>query len=267
MQRRLIRLLRHGKRMRSLDWRWVFIFVAGPYDSTMIVSLLLALALVPSVHVEAPECPDVQIVGVRGSGQFGFGEQVDAVVSSLETKVRGSGRSVTAESLAYPAISISDSFGLVLLNGQYDESVRLGAESLQTLLGAASVACPETHIVLVGYSQGAQVIKIALADPPPASRIAAVAMLADPTREPSQRGVVRLGGRTGLRGGSFDQILLPGRLRPITVDVCAPEDSICEQGGLGFAAHIEGYAEFSETVVSRLMPFIVAHRVIGPAPR
>jgi len=229
----------------------------------MIVAALLALALLTGVSAQASACPDVQIVGVRGSGQTGYGQQVAGVVAPLERNIAETGRSVSARPLDYPAISVSDSFGLVLLNGEYDASVRRGADSLRIVIEEISTECHETQIVLVGYSQGAQVIKVAMENTLPEFRIAAVGLLADPTREPSQPGVLRLGGVTGLQGGSFGPILLPGYLRPVTVDVCALEDSICEGGGFGFVAHIEGYAEFSEAVAVRLMPFIVAHRVSG----
>ncbi|MFV2000005.1 MAG: cutinase family protein [Acidimicrobiia bacterium] len=227
-----------------------------------IVLLTLALLPVPSVGT-AGECAAVQIIGVRGSGQSGYGQQVGGVVADLERRISDTGRSVLASALDYPAISVSDSFGLVLLNGEYEASVRRGADSLRIAIDDISTRCPDTQIVLVGYSQGAQVIKVAMENTLPEVRIGAVGLLADPTREPSQPGVVRLGGRSGLRGGSFGAIPLPGYLRPVTVDVCAPEDSICERGGFGFVAHVEGYAGFSETVALRLMPFIVAHRVSG----
>jgi len=224
--------------------------------------LVLALLSVPSASVHRA-CSDVRIIGVSGSGQTGYGEQVEAVVSPLVRSIADTGRSVTARALDYPAISVSDSFGLVLLNGEYDESVQAGVLSLRFAIDEISTSCPDTQIVLVGYSQGAQVIKVTMENTVPDVRIAAVGLLADPTREPSQPGVFRLGGQTGLRGGSFGPISLPAYLRPVTVDVCAPEDSICERGGFGFLAHTEGYAEFSDALALRLMPFIVAHRASG----
>lgn len=226
------------------------------------VAFMLALLSVPSATVHQA-CSDVRIIGVSGSGQTGYGEQVETVVSPLLRNIADTGRSATARALDYPAISVSESFGLVLLNGEYDESVQAGAQSLRLAIDEISTSCPDTQIVLVGYSQGAQVIKVAMENTVPTARIAAVGLLADPTREPSQPGVLRLGGVIGLRGGSFGPILLPGYLRPVTVDVCALEDSICERGGFGFVAHIEGYAEYSERLAQRLMPFIVAHRTSG----
>jgi len=229
----------------------------------MIIGLVVALALLVPVAPQATACPDVQIIGVRGSGQTGYGEQVGDVVGSLEATLRNLARSVVSQPLEYPAISVSDSFGLVLLNGQYEESVQAGVQALRVSIDEISTSCQDTQIVLVGYSQGAQVIKVAMENTVPAVRIAAVGLLADPTRDPSQPGVYRLGGVKGLRGGSFGPILLPGYLRPVTVDVCALEDSICERGGFGFVAHTEGYSGFSEPLARRLIPFIVSHRTSG----
>ena len=65
-------------------------------------------------------CPDVHIIGARGSGQpSGYGEQVAPVVEALVAGISATGRSVTDEPLDYPAISISDSFGVFFRTSRY----------------------------------------------------------------------------------------------------------------------------------------------------
>jgi len=229
----------------------------------MIIGVFVALALLTGASAQVTGCPDVQIVGVRGSGQAGFGEQVGDVISPLQANIRAAGRSVSSYALEYPAISISDSLGLVLLNGAYDNSVQRGAQSLRVAVDEISIECPETQMVLIGYSQGAQVIKVAMENTVPYARVAAVVLLADPTRDPEQPGIRRLGGRVGLRGGSFGPISLPEYLRPVAVDVCASDDGICERGRFDLVAHIDGYGEFSGAAARQVMPLIVSHPVKG----
>lgn len=213
------------------------------------IALVVAL-LIPAQHGGIGGCEDVRIIGVRGSGQVGYGEQVGGVVVEAAGGVLRTGRTVSVHSLDYPAISVSDSFGLVLLNGDYDRSVQVGAEALRSDLDSIGDDCPLTQIILVGYSQGSQVIKTAMEHRTPIDRISAVVLLADPTRDTTQRGIVRVG--SGLEGsGAFGSILLPNHLRTVAIDVCAVGDGICGSGG--FQAHIGGYADFSEAVLKYVL--------------
>ncbi|HSJ72416.1 MAG TPA: cutinase family protein [Acidimicrobiia bacterium] len=213
------------------------------------ISLIVALiAPAPSI---TPECSMIHVIGARGSGQSnGFGDQVEPVVKSIVAVSTSVGLSATSEALDYPAISISDSLGLALINGEYDASVRAGVNELWAAIGRVSRACPSTDIVLVGYSQGAQVIKTALAGTVPTHRIATVVLLADPTRDPAQIGLFRLGDPTTLRTGAFGAIALPDHVRTVTLDVCAAGDGICERGRRDFLAHTEGYRDAAGWVTS-----------------
>ena len=172
----------------------------------------------PAQVAGVSECEDAHIIGVRGSGQTNYGEQVRTVVIDTARSISQTGRTVADHSLDYPAISISDSFGLVLLNGDYDRSVKAGVDSLLSDLDALREECPLTQIVLIGYSQGSQVIKTAMEGRSPVDRIASVVLLADPTRETTQPGVVRLGSG-GDRSGAFGSILLPDYLRTVAIDL------------------------------------------------
>ena len=214
----------------------------------VVLALIAALA-VPAQSGVVP-CPDAHVIGARGSGQPpGFGEQAAPVVESVVDTLESRGQDVTTAPLDYPAISVSDSFGLVLLTGAYDQSVRAGAIELIARLAQFGRECPTTEIVLVGYSQGAQAIKTALADLPPRYRIAGVILLADPTRDRSQLGIARLGDPTLERSGSFGAIGLPDHFRAIAIDVCAAGDSVCDRSRSSLVAHVEGYVDAPEWVI------------------
>jgi hypothetical protein len=192
-------------------------------------------------------CPFVEIIGVRGSGQTGFGEQVLGVVDAVSADVSAMGLSVSKESIDYPAVSISDNFGLALFNGDYNRSVATGAENLVGVLDDLASRCQSTVIVLTGYSQGAQVIKAAMANRPPVDRIGLVVLLADPSRQPLQLGVRRFGNVDGT--GALGSEPLAEQIRPMTIDVCAPTDAVCSGTGLDFGSHINGYGKLSAEVL------------------
>ena len=227
--------------------------------TALVLTLLLPVTYAPNA------CADVHIVGVRGSGQSGYGEQVGDVVDAAVNAISAQGRSVTTDSLPYPAVSITDSFGLVLLNGDYERSVLSGVGALGASLEAITASCPMSDIVLVGYSQGAQVIKLALSASRPDHRIASVVLLADPTRDPSQRGILRLGDPSVEREGSFGPVALPDHIRTVAIDVCAPGDGVCERGRSDLAAHIDGYRDAAGAVIPWLLTDL-AQRIAGPSP-
>jgi hypothetical protein len=218
------------------------------------VALALIVALLAPITFRDPGCPSVEIVGVRGSGQIGYGEQVQPVVEALHTALVANGRTVESSPLEYTAISVSDSFGFVLLNGEYDRSVTDGVSALRSTLDAIASTCRTTDIVLVAYSQGAQVVKVALEESAPIHRVASIVLLADPTRHIAQRGIARLGDATVERNGTFGAIALPDYLRAVTIDVCAAGDGICERGRRSFTAHIDGYSG----VASEIVPLVLA---------
>ena len=222
---------------------------------------LVAVLLFP-VPTVADGCPDVTIVGVAGSGQSGFGTQVEGVVDAIAASATAEGLFVESEALDYPAISVSDSLGLVLFTGEYAESVESGVSELRRLLSALAADCPSTEPVIVGYSQGAEVIKRAFVGDPAPSGSGSIVLLADPTRDPDQAGVLRLGDPAAERPGAFGAVSIPSAIRPLVIDVCAPGDGVCERGRVDFAAHTDGYEE----APSEVAPIVVARLLSRPTP-
>lgn len=236
--------------------------------SMMVSTLALVLTLLAPFVSTSDGCADIHIVGVRGSGQSaGFGEQVGRVVVGIEAALAARGINVTSEALDYPAISVTDSFGLVLVTGDYDRSVSAGVDALRSTLGTTASSCPTPEFLLVGYSQGAQVIKTALAGVQPTIPIAGVVLLADPTRDATQTGIVRLGDPALERDGAFGAIALPHHLSAVAIDVCAVGDGVCERGRQSFTAHTEGYGDASELAVPYLLAEMDSRARFSRLPR
>jgi cutinase len=87
--------------------------------------------------------------------------------------------------------------------------------------------CPDTTMVLDGYSQGAYVIDTTTEElqPEVADHVAAVALFGNPK-------------------SAFASTLVAGQLhtlsplyRPKTIDLCVPDDPICSEEGKNEAAH------------------------------
>ncbi len=182
----------------------------------------------------AQSCSDVQVVFARGTGESpGAGRVGDAFVDELRS--RATGKSVDVYAVDYPA---SHDF-LQATNGANDASA---------FIQGVAAACPDTKIVLGGYSQGAAVIDIVTvaAQPvlgfdnplPPemADHVAAVAVFGNPSNR--------------VRGPLSTLSALYGHK---TIDLCNGGDPVCSNGNdndahslyvqTGMASEAAGFAE------------------------
>ncbi|MGA8546155.1 MAG: cutinase family protein [Mycobacterium sp.] len=175
-------------------------------------ALLSPATVIPSAT--AAPCPDVEVVFARGTNEPpGVGGVGQAFVDSLRSQVPG--RSVGVYAVNYPA---TDAFG---------SSSLAGAGDARAHIESTAANCPNTRMVLGGYSQGAGVIDMSTDSMPPqvANHVAAVALFGNPE-------------------STFARTLGGGRLptisplyRPKTIDMCVPNDPICSEGRNG-AAHV-----------------------------
>jgi cutinase len=165
----------------------------------------------------ADDCPDIEVVFARGTNDaLGLGNVGGAFVDSLRGKVGG--RSVGAYAINYPA---SFDF-LAAADGANDASGHI-----QYMVNT----CPNTRLVLGGYSQGAAVIDVISAVPMPVigfnsplppdvpDHVAAIAVFGNPS--------AKLG--------------LPLTVSPIwggrSIDLCNGNDPICQTNGESLSAH------------------------------
>jgi cutinase len=181
--------------------------------AAVVMSPLASAPITPTAS--ADPCSDVEVVFARGTHQEpGLGNIGQAFTDSLTSQVGG--KSVGVYAVNYPA------------NDDYHNSASIGSDDASGHIQGTVANCPNTKIVLGGYSQGSTVIDLATqAMPAPvADHVAAVALFGEPT---SQFSSMLWGGQP-----------LPA-INPIytakTISLCAPDDPICSGGG-NIMAHV-----------------------------
>jgi cutinase len=145
-------------------------------------------------------CPDAEVVFARGRHEPpGVGAVGDALVASLRSKV---GVSVGVYGVNWPA----------------DLSATSGANDMRAHVQSMATICPNTRMVLGGYSLGATAADLAIRAMPPGmnQHIAAVALFGNGAR--------RLGPAPAFAGKTIDQ--------------CADGDPICGRG-LNWPSHLQ----------------------------
>jgi Cutinase len=201
-----------------------------------------------------PSCPDVHWMGAAGSGERdfdpvddpgydptahnGMGPVVYQSYRALERQLQQDGRTITAEAVEYPAKKVPDDPG-VLDWADFIGSVDVGKAALEGQYAAFTQRCPNTKVVLAGYSQGAMVVHRnlhALAGTP---NLAAALLIADGDRIPDDN-TVKIGSATSdpeaVGGAAQDWPILahapteklPANLGTRTISVCDAGDVVCD---------------------------------------
>jgi cutinase len=216
----------------SRSARWIasagaIVLAAG----VMLIAPAIAPTPIPIPSANAA-CSDIEVVFARGTGEpGGIGRVGDSFVSSLRNQVGG--RSVGVYAVNYPAT--------------YDFLAAAdGANDASAHIQGTVANCPDTRIVLGGYSQGAAVIDVITAVPFPAigfnspmpadvaDHVAAVAVFGNPS--------AKLGA--------------PLTLSPLygfkAIDLCNANDPVCSAGNnidahknygpAGFTSQAAGFA-------------------------
>ncbi|OBI74232.1 cutinase family protein [Mycobacterium asiaticum] len=150
--------------------------------------VIVPAAAPSSIPVAAAACPDAEVVFARGREEPpGVGAVGDAFVNSLRGKTR---MSVGVYGVNYPA-NITTGGGANDINGHVQSMAK---------------SCPNTRIVLGGYSLGAEVVDRAMWSGLPPATVAAVALFGNGTRT------------------------IPPAFAGKTIDQCANGDPICGRG-------------------------------------
>ncbi|WP_099039097.1 cutinase family protein [Mycobacterium neglectum] len=174
----------------------------------------LPIPLIALGPAAAAPCPDVEVVFARGTTEPpGVGGTGQAFVDSLRSQLGA--RSVGVYAVNYPA------------SRDFSSSTPAGRDDVSAHVQSMAASCPNTRMVLGGYSQGAAVVDLATAAMPSAvaDHVAAAALFGGPR-------------------SSFADSLSPGPLPGVgplyaakTVEMCVPNDPICSEGGRDWGAH------------------------------
>ncbi|KAJ4007796.1 hypothetical protein NW766_009601 [Fusarium irregulare] len=113
-------------------------------------SSLLILANALAAKAQGQSCPEIHIFGARETsvapGLGSAGKLIDMIVADHA--------GATSEAIDYPACGGQASCG----NVEYGASAKQGTEAVTKAVNALSERCPDTKIVMIGYSQGGQIM-------------------------------------------------------------------------------------------------------------
>jgi cutinase len=199
-------------------------------------------AFIPSAS--AAGCPDVEAIFARGTTETpGVGGIGQTFVDSLQSKAGP--KSFWVYAVDYPA---STDFHTAL------DGIKDAGDHVESM----AASCPKTKMVLGGYSQGAAVMgfvtSAAIPDgvdaadvPKPmpadvANHVAAVTLFG----APSNRFMDTVGA---------PQVVIGPLYQPKTLELCAPDDPVCSDGG-DWAAHA-AYAD--DGMVDQAANFAASH--------
>ncbi|KAL2168935.1 hypothetical protein VTG60DRAFT_6705 [Thermothelomyces hinnuleus] len=117
------------------------------------VPVLAGIASANPVDVEARQsCPEVHVFGARETtAPPGYGTS-QGLVNMVVQAYPGA----TSEAINYPACGGQAS--CVTRRFQYDTSARQGTQAVVSAVTSFNQRCPDTKIVLIGYSQGGQIM-------------------------------------------------------------------------------------------------------------
>ena len=203
---------------------WILVFA----------TLTAAVPTATSAPAAATPCPDVEVLFGRGSNEPpGLGSVGGPFVDELRARVAP--RTVDTAAVDYPA------------SNDFQNSVPAGIDAARSLIESTAASCPNTKMVLGGYSQGAAIIEGATdaVSPQVAAHVAATALFGTP--------------RTGFAGSLAGRPLptLAPQLVANSIDQCNQGDPICWEGGVDMGAHLSyvqsgKVAQAADFVASRL---------------
>lgn len=191
-----------------------------------------ATAAAPAASAAA--CSDIDVVAARGTFEPGsLGAIVgDPVFSALQRKLTG--KSLSSYKVNYPAdLSLT--------------SAAQGNSDLVNHVRSQSTACPNQRFVLVGYSQGANVVDNSIGISSAGAVVGSPIVATIPAALERKVAAVLLFGNPIRAIGKS----VTGTYQSRTIDFCAKGDPICENGGgdvlahLGYTANAGAAADFA----------------------
>lgn len=181
------------------------------------------LATLSAPTASAATCSDIDVVAARGTFEPGtLGVIVgDPVYSALQKKLTG--KNLSSYAVDYPAdLSLT--------------SAAQGNADLVNHVNAQAAACLNQRFILVGYSQGANVVDNSIGISSDGAVVGSPIVATIPAAlEPRVAAVLLFGNPIRALGKS-----VTGTYQSRTIDYCAKGDPVCENGGDDVLAHL-GY--------------------------
>ncbi|WP_406442260.1 cutinase family protein [Streptomyces sp. NBC_00631] len=180
----------------------------------------------------AATCSDIDVVAARGTFEPGtLGLIVgDPVYSALQKKLTG--KNLSSYAVDYPAdLSLT--------------SAAQGNADLVNHVTAQAAACPNQRFILVGYSQGANVVDNSVGVSSAGALVGSPIVATLPASvEPKVAAVLQFGNPIRALGKS-----ITGTYQSRTIDFCATGDPVCENGGDDVLAHL-GYTSDADAAAT-----------------
>jgi cutinase len=190
------------------------------------------LATLTSPTASAATCSDIDVVAARGTFEPGtLGLIVgDPVFSALQQQITG--KSLSSYAVNYPAdLSLT--------------SAAQGNADAVNHVNAQAAACPDQRFILVGYSQGANVIDNSIGISSDGAVVGSPIVATLPAAvEPKVAAILLFGNPIRALGKS-----VTGTYQSRTIDFCADGDPICQNGGTDVGAHL-GYTADADAAAS-----------------
>ncbi|WP_052314514.1 cutinase family protein [Nocardia thailandica] len=196
--------------------------------TTALVLAAAAPALTAAPATAAPSCADVHVVAARGTNEPGgtfsryhLGTVVgNPVYAAVDDALR---RSTDAYRVEYPA------------SLEQPASVQQGNRDLVDHVVARAAACPDQKFVLVGYSQGANVVDNALGVSSEGAKVGGPIVATLPAALAPRIAAILLFGNPIRELGRS----VTGDYAERTFDVCNDNDPVCDPDGTDWNVHLQ----------------------------
>lgn len=215
-------------------------------------------------------CPNWAFIAARGSGQNlpawssyarALGSRGYAVWQLVKGRAGLDEDALPALAVDYPAVGVGYRGGAVepgTLSPIYRDSVEAGVTAANLAVFRTLTACPNTRLILFGYSQGAQVIgdTYAALSSQARARVGMVVLFADPLYAPGDFFVAYR--PTPLAASGIKGVRSPVPPSPSTVvqSWCAPQDAVCQRPPAGFELHGPTYDDYESQVADEIVDLL-----------
>jgi hypothetical protein len=187
-----------------------------------------AMQIAPMAPAGAEACPDAEVVFARGTTELpGVGPTGEAFVDSLRSRVGA--KSLRVYAVDYPATT------------EFPTAVE-GISDARNHVLATAASCPQTKMVLGGFSQGAAVTGFVTANTVPDGVSALDVPAPMPPDVANHVAAVALFGKPSPRfmhAINDPPVTVGQQYLAKTIDLCVDNDLVCDPAGRSFSAHNE----------------------------